>query len=68
MNKKVHVILSDKFLGFFMVPEDGAWNYNFNGQNFSVNMQYTLMLDNSKYFYNKTQMNHFLDFAGSQDD
>jgi len=51
-----------------MVPEDGAWNYNFNGQNFSVNMQYTLMLDNSKYFYNKTQMNHFLDFAGSQDD
>jgi len=31
MYEKVQLILSDKFLGFFMVPEGGAWNYNFNG-------------------------------------
>jgi pre-mRNA-processing factor 8 len=29
--EKVQLILSDKFLGFFMVPEGGVWNYNFNG-------------------------------------
>ena len=29
--EKVQMILSDKFLGFFMVPEGGIWNYNFNG-------------------------------------
>jgi pre-mRNA-processing factor 8 len=29
------MILSDKFLGFFMIPEGGIWNYNFNGINFS---------------------------------
>ena len=59
------MILSDKFLGFFMVPEGGLWNYNFNGQNFSVNMRYNLMLDNPKDLYYETYRNiiHFLDFA-----
>lgn len=58
------MILSDKFLGFFMVPEGGLWNYNFNGQNFSVNMRYNLMLDNPKDFYHEGHRAiHFLDFA-----
>lgn len=58
------MILSDKFLGFFMVPEGGLWNYNFNGQNFSVNMRYNLMLDNPKDFYHESHRTiHFLDFA-----
>ena len=68
MFEKVQLILSDKFLGFFMVPEGGAWNYNFNGQNFSVNMRYTLMLDNPKDFYNEVHRSiHFLDFASQGD-
>ena len=33
--EKVQMILSDKFLGFFMVPEGGIWNFNFNGINFN---------------------------------
>lgn len=58
------MILSDKFLGFFMVPEGGLWNYNFNGQNFSVNMRFNLMLDNPKDFYHESHRAiHFLDFA-----
>ena len=58
------MILSDKFLGFFMVPEGGLWNYNFNGQNFSVNMRYNLQLDNPKDFYHEGHRAiHFLDFA-----
>ena len=62
--EKVQMILSDKFLGFFMVPEGGLWNYNFNGQNFSVNMRFNLMLDNPKDFYHESHRAiHFLDFA-----
>ena len=61
------MILSDKFLGFFMVPEGGIWNYNFNGQNFSVNMRYNLMLDNPKDFYHESHRAiHFLDFSVRQ--
>jgi len=63
------MILSDKFLGFFMVPEGGAWNYNFNGQNFSVNMRYSLTLDNPKDFYHENHRSiHFLDFATRAED
>ena len=63
------MILSDKFLGFFMVPEGGVWNYNFNGQNFSVNMQYGLKLDNPKDFYHESHRTiHFLDFATSTEE
>ena len=30
--EKVQMLLSDRFLGFFMVPDDGQmWNLNFNG-------------------------------------
>lgn len=62
--EKVQMILSDKFLGFFMVPEGGQWNYNFNGQNFSANMRFNLMLDNPKDFYDESHRSiHFLDFA-----
>lgn len=62
--EKVQLILSDKFLGFFMVPEGGAWNYNFNGQNFSPNMRYSLQLDTPKDFYHEAHRTiHFLDFA-----
>lgn len=51
-----------------MVPEGGIWNYNFNGQNFSQNMRYTLMLDNPKDFYNEShRMIHFLDFAAREE-
>lgn len=25
------MLLSDRFLGFFMVPAQGSWNYNFMG-------------------------------------
>ena len=61
------MILSDKFLGFYMVPEGGIWNYNFNGINFSNNMRYSLVLDNPKDFYNEAHRTaHFLDFGRDQ--
>ena len=30
--EKVQMLLSDRFLGFFMVPAQGPWNYNFMGE------------------------------------
>lgn len=30
--EKVQMLLSDRFLGFFMVPSQGSWNYNFMGE------------------------------------
>ena len=30
--ERVQMLLSDRFLGFFMVPNQGSWNYNFMGQ------------------------------------
>lgn len=68
MYERAQMILSDKFLGFFMVPDgsQGAWNYNFNGQNFSANMRFGLMLDTPKVFYHEAHRTiHFLDFATS---
>ena len=63
------MILTDKFLGFFMVPEGGIWNYNFNGINFNQNMQYTIVLDNPKDFYHEMHRTaHFLDFARHEDE
>ncbi len=29
--EKVQMLLSDRFLGFFTVPAQGSWNYNFMG-------------------------------------
>lgn len=30
--EKVQMLLSDRFLGFFMVPAQSSWNYNFMGK------------------------------------
>jgi len=30
--EKVQMLLSDRFLGFFMSPAQGSWNYNFMGE------------------------------------
>ena len=33
--ERVQMILSDRFMGFFMVPDNGIWNYHFMGVNFN---------------------------------
>lgn len=32
--EKVQMLLSDRFLGYFMTPSSGVWNYNFMGKIF----------------------------------
>lgn len=45
MAEKCQLLLSDRIQGFFLVPEEGVWNYNFNGASFSPKMTYSLKLD-----------------------
>lgn len=62
--ERVQMLLSDKFLGFFLVPEDDVWNYNFMGVKHSMGMEYNLILGTPIEFYHeKHRINHFLNFA-----
>merc|ERR1711934_1184975 len=38
----VQMLLSERFLGFYMIPEQIPWNYNFNGIKHSTSMKYNL--------------------------
>jgi len=63
--EKVQMLLSDRFLGFFMVPvNQGLWNYNFMGVQHSTAMKYDLKLDNPREFYHEAHRPaHFMNFT-----
>ena len=62
--ERVQILLSDRFLGFFMVPSDDVWNYNFMGVQHSLTMNYELKLATPLSFYDeKHRPYHFLNFA-----
>jgi len=62
------MLLSDRFLGFYMVPDTGSWNYNFMGMKHSVTMKYDLKLENPKDFYHEVHRpGHFLQFSTMED-
>ena len=65
--EKVQMLLSDRFMGFFMVPDEGSWNYNFRGVHHSTSMKYGMKLENPKEFYHEAHRpGHFLNFAGME--
>jgi pre-mRNA-processing factor 8 len=67
--EKVQMLLSDRFMGFFMTPDGGSWNYNFNGVKHSKSMEYGLKLANPKEFYHELHRpSHFLKFSHMEDD
>ncbi|RQX75818.1 pre-mRNA-processing-splicing factor 8 [Toxoplasma gondii CAST] len=58
------MLLSDVFVGFFMVPEGGLWNYNFMGVKHSPSMRYNLVLGTPKEFYHEQHRpSHYLQFT-----
>ncbi|KFG63741.1 pre-mRNA processing splicing factor PRP8, partial [Toxoplasma gondii RUB] len=62
--EKVQMLLSDVFVGFFMVPEGGLWNYNFMGVKHSPSMRYNLVLGTPKEFYHEQHRpSHYLQFT-----
>jgi len=59
------MLLSERFLGFFMVPDNHIWNYNFVGLGLNSSMKYSLILANPKEFYHENhRTSHFIKFAG----
>lgn len=66
--ERVQMLLSDRFLGFFMVPDDEVWNYNFMGVKHSVGMEYLLKLGIPRDFYHETHRpSHFITFTGMEE-
>merc|ERR1712232_818966 len=66
--EKVQMLLSDIFLGFFMVPDNGIWNYNFMGQKHNTTMKYSLCVENPTEFYHERHRPaHFLNFTQQEE-
>lgn len=62
--EKVQMLLSDKFMGFYMTPEVGSWNFNFNGVKLAVNKPFDIKLANPREFYHEVHRPvHYLEFA-----
>ncbi len=51
--EKVQLLLSDRFMGYYMTPDAGSWNYNFMGVKHSAGMRYGVKLANPREFYNE---------------
>jgi len=68
--EKAQLLLSDKFQGFFLVPDSGlGWNYNFQGVKHSAGMDYTLRMDTPEPFYaERHRPQHFLMFTTENTD
>jgi pre-mRNA-processing factor 8 len=66
---KVQVLLSDRFMGFFMAPDTGLWNYNFVGLSVLDSLKYALVPACPKDFYAAAHRpNHFLKFTAQDDE
>ncbi|ESQ55973.1 hypothetical protein EUTSA_v10024184mg [Eutrema salsugineum] len=66
---KAQMLLSDRFLGFYMVPENVPWNYNFMGVKHTTSMKYSVKLGNPKEYYDSEHRpTHFLEFSNMEED
>jgi len=61
------MLLSDRFIGFFMVPAESSWNYNFMGVRHASSMKFDLELATPKEFYHELHRPaHFLNFSSME--
>ncbi len=62
--EKVQLILSEKIQGFYVIPNDQPWNFNFIGHRFTPDIKFTLRNGNPDSFYDEShRTSHFLSFA-----
>lgn len=62
------LLLSDRFMGNFLVPSSDIWNYSFMGTSFNPSLGYDLKLDIPLEFYNDLhRATHFLQFSNLTD-
>nr|SPJ13486.1 pre-mRNA-processing-splicing factor 8,putative [Plasmodium sp. DRC-Itaito]SPJ13490.1 pre-mRNA-processing-splicing factor 8,putative [Plasmodium sp. DRC-Itaito]SPJ13500.1 pre-mRNA-processing-splicing factor 8,putative [Plasmodium sp. DRC-Itaito]SPJ13502.1 pre-mRNA-processing-splicing factor 8,putative [Plasmodium sp. DRC-Itaito]SPJ13504.1 pre-mRNA-processing-splicing factor 8,putative [Plasmodium sp. DRC-Itaito] len=60
----VQILLSNVFVGYFLIPDDHIWNYNLMGIKFNNNQKYAPHLDIPQPFYADIHRpNHFLQFS-----
>lgn len=66
-SETVHVILSDRFRGFSLVPEYGNWNFNFRGVKPAEGETYRVELGNPKEFYHESfRPDHILSWVSNE--
>ncbi|CAI0422434.1 unnamed protein product [Linum tenue] len=66
--EKVQMLLSDRFLGFYMVPDNGPWNYNFMGVKHTTSMKYGIKLGAPReYYHEEHRPTHFLEFSNLEE-
>ncbi|KAG0502557.1 hypothetical protein HPP92_002629 [Vanilla planifolia] len=66
--EKVQMLLSDRFLGFYMVPDNGPWNYNFMGVKHTASMKYGVKLGTPRdYYHEDHRPTHFLEFSNLEE-
>ncbi|KAH9611911.1 hypothetical protein KSS87_013298 [Heliosperma pusillum] len=62
-SEKVQMLLSDRFLGFYMVPDSSPWNYNFMGAKHASTLNYGTKLGTPKeYYHEEHRPTHYLEF------
>lgn len=67
--EKVPLLLSDRFMGCFFVPDQGPWNYNFMGVKLSPTQKYGVRLGVPKEFYHESHRpGHFMNFAAFEEE
>lgn len=65
---QVQLILTDTYVGFWMVPQGGLWNYNFMGVKHKADMEYRVVPDVPIDFYDpKHRRNHFMNFTAIEE-
>jgi pre-mRNA-processing factor 8 len=66
--ERIQMLLSDRFLGNFLVPDDDIWNYNFMGVKHSLGMDYELKIGIPRDFYHELhRTGHFLTFTSIEE-
>lgn len=62
------MILSDWFLGFFKIPHNGPWNYNFMGVRHAASMKYDMKIGMLREYYHQDHcLIHFLEFCNMEE-
>ncbi|CCD23994.1 U4/U6-U5 snRNP complex subunit PRP8 NDAI_0C03340 [Naumovozyma dairenensis CBS 421] len=68
-SSQAQLLLSDRIIGNFLVPESNVWNFAFMGPSFNKEISYELKLDIPLDFYNEVhRTTHFLQFNELQGD
>lgn len=68
-SEHAQLLLSERFMGNFLVPIGGFWNYTFMGASFTTNMSYELRTGIPLEFYNEQhRVTHFLQFHDANGD